>query len=393
MLILAVTLTVLSCLVCLVWFTRHLMIQRENRKGFILTPAHPGPPQDAPKVSVVVAAKDEAENIEVCIRTLLQQDYPNFEVVVCNDRSVDDTPGIVQRVAASDARCRLVNITHLPQGWCGKNNAMQTGITQTNGEWVVMIDADCRQISPRTLSAAVQHAKDTATDMLSVLPVLEMKGFWENVVQPVCGGVMMIWFHPDKVNDPAKPNAYANGAFMMIRRSTYEAIGRHENVKDRMNEDMHMADLVKRSGFKLRVVRSRDLFICRMYTSLGAILRGWSRIFYGTFVTLRRLVISLVVMTVMGPLPYALGALGLAMGSAGAAPQGAWWACGAAGAAAALMQLSVIYRYFHLASGRRWLAWTYPLGCIVTIIALVQGILKLRRGAKVVWRSTSYATK
>ena len=391
MLISSVILTFLAGLVCTVWISRHIMISREKRRGFALTADYPGPPPDAPFISVVVAAKDEEANIETCLRTMLEQDYPNFEVIVCNDRSTDRTPRIVERMAARDRRVRLLNIDHLPEGWRGKNHAMQHGIQLAGGEWICMTDADCRQTSPRTLSAAMQYALDTRADMLSVLPTLEMRGFWENVVQPVCSGIMMIWFHPDKVNDPKKPNAYANGAFMLIRRQTYQAVGTHEAVKQCFNEDMHMGRRLKEAGLNLRVVRNRGLYVARMYTSLREILRGWCRIFLGTFETLRRLGVSLLVLLVMGLLPYAAAVLGLALGAAGAPHTAWWWACGSVGFLAVVSQVSVVYRFYKLIGGRADMAWTYPLGCVMAMAAVSSAITRLRPGAKVVWRNTTYS--
>jgi len=387
---LAVTLTAIVAAVALVWSSRHLMIRNETRRGFLLTGDCPGPPSDPPAVSVMIAARNEAACIETCLTTMLRQDYPNFELVVCNDRSTDETGAIVERLAGQDGRLRLMNIDHLPDGWCGKNHAMQHGIAATDSEWICMSDADCRQLSPRTLSTAVQYALDHRCDLLSVLPRLEMLSFWEHVVQPVCSGVMMIWFHPDKVNDPARPNAYANGAFILIRRETYRAIGTHEAVRGCFNEDMHMARLVKQAGLRLRVVRSDGLYLVRMYTSLREIVRGWSRIFYGTFGTLRRLSISLGVMILMGLLPYVAAALGLALAAGGARPAWPWGALGVAGLAAVAIQLSVIFRYYRLIGARPGLFWTYPLGTLVAALALVGSLSKLRRGAKVVWKSTSY---
>ena len=386
---LAITLTVLASLVCLVWLSRHLRIWRERRTGLLLGPDSPGPPESPPKVSVLAAAKDEAACIETCVRTMLDQDYPNFEMVVCNDRSADGTAGIVQRVADEDPRLRLVNITDLPEGWCGKNNAMQTGIATTDGQWICMIDADCRQVSRRTLSVAMQYAQDSGADLLSVLPRLEMKSWWENVVQPVCGGVMMIWFPPEKVNDPHAPNAYANGAFILIRRSAYEAIGTHEAVKDRLNEDMHMARLVKQAGLQLRVIRGEGLYLVRMYTSFMQIIRGWSRIFYGTFGTLRRLVISLAVVTIMGLLPYLAAGAGAAGWALAAEPAWPWRMLSIAGLASVAMQLSVIYRFYKLINAKSGLFWTYPIGCAVAMWTLACSLTKLG-GAKVVWKSTGY---
>ncbi|MCK4602615.1 MAG: glycosyltransferase, partial [Phycisphaerae bacterium] len=319
---LQIVLTVLLSLVSLVWFSRHLMIWREKRLNELLNDDSPGPPDESPKISVIIAAKDEADVIETCVRTMLDQDYPNYEVIVCNDRSDDDTAAIVERIAVEDDKLRLINITDLPDGWYGKPNAMQTGIAASTGEYICMIDADCRQLSRRTLSVAMQHALDCGADLLSVLPVLEMKGFWENVVQPVCSALMIIWFRPDRVNDPAKRTAYANGAFMLIKREAYHAIGTHEAVRQELNEDMHMAAHLKRAGLRLKVIRAEGLYTVRMYTSFGRILRGWGRIFFGTFGTLGRLLVTLAVVLLMSLLTWVAAGVGLSLAAAGAG--GGW---------------------------------------------------------------------
>ncbi len=377
----------LSCLVSLVWISRHVQIFAERKNGILLSADHPGPPSDPPRIDMFVAAKDEEENIEVCVRSLLDQDYPNFHLTICNDRSDDRTGEIVAKVAAEDSRLTLLNIENLPDGWCGKNNAMQTGIAGGDSEWICMSDADCTQTSSRTISTAMQYAVDNDVDLLSVLPNLKMHGFWENVIQPVCSGVMMIWFNPDKVNSPTKRNAYANGAFMLMKRSAYEAIGTHEAVKDQVNEDMHMASRVKQAGLNLKVIRNDGLYNVRMYTSLPQTLRGWGRIFYGTFGTHARLRATLSVLLIMGLLPYFAAVLGLSL-----AGLGGWWlACGIAGAFAATMQVSVIYRFYKLIGACKELAWTYPLGAIMAITAVFIAMSKLRKGAQVVWRGTSYS--
>ena len=385
-----VILIVLSGLVLAVWASRHVLISAERRRDSLLRPDRASGQADLPFVSVVVAAKDEAENIEPCVRTMLGQDYGDFEMIVVNDRSEDGTGRIVQGIAAEDGRLKLINIDHLPEGWCGKNNAMQQGIAAARGEWICMIDADCRQTSTRSLATAMAYALETDADLLSVLPNLEMKGFWENVVQPVCGGVMMIWFSPARVNDPSRPDAYANGAFMLMRRAAYEKIGTHEAVRDKVNEDMHLAARVKAAGLKLRVTRNAGLYLVRMYTSLGKIIRGWSRIFYGTFGTLRRLTVSLAVLAVLGLVPWAAAILGFAAVLAGAGAASLAWACAAVGSAAALMQVSVIFRFYRLVGARPSLAWTYPLGCAVGSIALLAAMRTLHSGAAITWRNTTY---
>jgi chlorobactene glucosyltransferase len=389
MVVSCVVLTVFSVLVAMLWTSRHVMIYRQQHSGRSLGPDSPGPGSDPPLVSVVVAAKDEEACIERCVRSMLDQDYPNFEMIVCNDRSDDNTAAIVEQIAAEDPRLRLLNIESLPEGWCGKNNAMQTGIAQSKGEWICMSDADCCQTSNRTLSVAMQHARDNDIDLFSILPGLEMKGFWEKTIQPVCSGVMMIWFSPDKVNNPDKPNAYANGAFMLMRREVYEAIGTHEAVKTEVNEDMHMADRIKKSGMKLRVLRSDGLYTVRMYTSFKQIIRGWSRIFFGTFGTLKRLAISFLLMAVMGLLPYAAALVGLLGFHSGGSTEAL--VCGIAGLSTVAMQLSVIFRYYRLLGNAGILALTYSMACIITLVVIIISMTKLRTGATVTWKSTSYA--
>ena len=129
-----------------------------------------------------------------------------------------------------------------------------------------------------------------------------------------------------------------------------------------------------------------------MYTSLRGIVRGWSRIFYGSFVTLRRILISLAVLSVISISPHVLALLGLALGAAGVAHSGLWWAVGIAGASVAAIQISVIFLFYKLIGAKPMLAWTYSIGCTVAAYALCISLTKLRRGAKVVWKSTAYTS-
>lgn len=389
MTLLAIPLIALTSLALAVWLTRHVLISLERRRGFLLSEDY-ADQGERPPVSVIVAAKDEADNIGRCVTSMLEQDYEELEMIVVNDRSSDDTAAIVERIAGTDDRLSLINVGHLPAGWCGKNNAMNVGIRQARHDWICMIDADCHLTSNRALRAAVQYAIDQKADLLSVLPNLEMKGFWENVVQPVCGGVMMIWFNPDRVNNPDRPEAYANGAFMLMRRAAYEKIGGHEAVRSQVNEDMHMAARVKQHGLNLRVVRNRGLYLVRMYTSLRGIVRGWGRIFYGTFGTLRRLTITLLVLMVISLLPYVCAAVGLTAMAAGVEPAGLAVACAAVGLATVATQLSVFFRFRRLIDARPDLFWTYPVGCIVASLSVVLALTKLRPGAQVTWRNTTY---
>ena len=118
---------------------------------------------------------------------------------------------------------------------------------------------------------------------------------------------------------------------------------------------------------------------------------GWSRIFFGTFGTFGRLLASLVLLVVMGFAPSVAAVVGFGLAAAGVAPAGWWLACGLAGAFGVAMQLTVMYRFYKLAGARGELAWSYLVGYFITMITLVMAMLKLRPGAKVTWRNTSYS--
>ncbi len=385
---LCIILTALSCLTCLIWSSRHRMITREVKSGFVLTPQYAGPPADAPMISVIVAAKDEQENIEGCVRSLLDQDYPNYEIIAVNDRSDDKTGEILDRLDSEFEHLKVLHIAELPDGWTGKVHAMYQAGVQARGDYLCMIDADCTQTTRRTLSVTMQYAIDTHSDMISALPQFDLRGFWENAIQPVCSGVLMIWFHPDKVNNPRKTNAYANGAYMMLSRQAYETIGTFEAMKSIIHDDMHLASLVKGAGLKLAVMRTDGLYSLRMYTSLGQICNGWTRIFFGAFKTFRRLIVSFMVMLIMGLVPYIAAVLGLTL--AVSEPGISWLICGIAGVVGSIMQQTVIFRYFHLLGGKPWLCWTYPLGSVISLSIIARAMSKHRRGAQITWRNTSY---
>ncbi len=386
--ILPLILTFMCMLIAAVWAGRHITISRSYRVDRPLTGSDPGPPADPPRLSVLVAAKDEKHNIGPCVRSMLAQDYPNFEVIAIDDRSTDGTSEILAAMAAEDPRLRVLTIDELPRPWYGKNHAMWTGVQEATGDWLCMIDADTRHTSRRSLSVSVQYAIDHGADLLSLLPKLEMIGFWENVVQPVCGAVMVYWFQPEKVNSTRFDHAYANGAFMLFRKSAYEAIGGHEGIAEQMMEDLRLAERIKGGGHRLMVCPNDGLFVSRMYTSLAQIVNGWSRIFWGTFTSKRKLRVSMMFLGVMGLMPHLVAVGGWWMWSTTADPS--WRMASFAGAIAAVSQMWLVARLYKLMRGRPGYFWTWPIGCIVGLHCLVRAYGLHRRGAKLTWRDTSY---
>ncbi len=373
----------LLALIGLVWLRRHLNLSRA-RHDPVLSPADAergGGPW--PRLSVLVAAKDEEDNIGRCLTGLLSQSYPDFEVIAVNDRSTDRTGEIINELAARDTRVRPVHVRSLPAGWAGKNHAMHQGTQFATGEYLCFTDADCRFHEPTLLAAAVRYAQAEQVDFLSVLPQLDAGTFWERVVQPPAGAVMVFWFSPERVNNPRSPCAYANGAFMLMSRAAYARLGGHEQCRSVLNEDMHLAREAKRASLRLQVLRGGGHYSVRMYVGLGAIWRGWSRIFYGCFGTWPRLITSAVFLSVFSLLPWASLLAAPFLGSAGA------W-IGAAAGLAVVAQQTVLWRFYPLSGiGAAW-ALSYPLGATLCLGMTCNAMTRLA-GRQTRWRGTSYA--
>ncbi len=389
--------TVALGLVALVWASRHVAISRARAGQQVLssTSHAAGWPGPTPRISVLVAAKDEEDNIEACVASFLEQDYPDFEVIVIDDRSTDRTPGILARMQSGHGeRLRVLTIHRLREGWFGKSHAMHEGVAVAAGSWLCFADADCRQTSPHTLTMAMREVQASGADFLSVLPVLETRTFWERVVQPVCAAVMVYWFHPDRVNDPKHPAAYANGAFMLMKREVYDSIGGHERVRKDVNEDIQFARLAKGMGFSLRVVPQDDLYVTRMYASLRQIWNGWSRIFRGCLGSYRRLGVALLLLATFSLGPWAslvAAGLGAALGPTGVGD--AWGTVLLAAAAAVAMQQSVMVRFYRLS--RLEPAWSafYVVGALICFGTLINAMLKLAGASALTWRGTTYRNR
>lgn len=235
-----------------------------------------------PNLSIIVPARNEERQIERCVRSLLAQNYPNFEIIVVDDRSADRTAEIVERLAHSNARLRVLRGEPLPKGWVGKPWALQQGSGVASGEWLLFTDADTLH-SPACAKSAVAYAMQTGTSALSVLPLQRFETGAERVVLPTI--LWMIAFAVgslESINDPKRvDSAIFNGQFLLFERAAYEALGGHEAVRDCIAEDYGFARIVKRDGrFRSRLAGAADLVSTRMYRSFGEIWNGFSKNLY-----------------------------------------------------------------------------------------------------------------
>jgi len=388
----AVILTFLGGLIGLEWLLRNCFALYAWRRIFHLTPDSPTytTEKEPPLLSVIVPARDEESHIGPCLQSLLGQDYPNFEIVVVDDRSSDRTAEIVEAMSQHDERIRLLRLTELPAGWAGKVHALWRGISVARGDYFCLTDADGRMTHPRTLSIAMEHARSRQVDLLSLLPKMVFGGFWEHFLQPICAGVLMIWFRPERVNDPARKTAFANGQFLLLRRDAYQAVGTYESFKDSIIEDMDLARRIKSMGRRLIVAPSHGLLAVRMYTSLKDLRRGWIRIFLGCFPSMVRLLLTVFVLLLRGMTLTVTTALGWSMFGAGAWPHAWWLACAIVGTAGLAAQLVMIARFYRYADTHWALGLLYPAGSCIVAGFLLRSLVRRLTGGKVVWKGTRY---
>ena len=234
------------------------------------------PISNPPPLSVCVPARNEERGVEACLHSLLNQNYPNFEVIAIDDHSTDRTGDIMRNLAQENSRLKVLKAADLPEGWLGKPFALHQAFKVTRGEYLLFTDAD-PVFKPTALNTAVHVMRERDLDVLTLMPKAEFGSFWERAVQPVIFGFIASLTRFKNVNDPDHRSAMGFGAFLMFRRSAYEKIGGHEAGKSDVLEDVLIAKRAKRAGLKLFVADAKQLFSIRMYFGLKEIWFGWEK--------------------------------------------------------------------------------------------------------------------
>lgn len=240
------------------------------------------PPPNPPLISVCIPARNEERNIRACVEAVLNQDYPNLEIIVLDDRSTDATPEIFRQLAAQNDKLKVISGSDLPSGWAGKPHALyQASASARAAEdaWLCFIDADTF-LEPAALSSTYAKAIETDADMFTIMTFQILGSFWERTVMPLVMTALSVGFSPRKVNNPATKDAIANGQFILMKRSVYDAIGGHASVKDSIVEDKAISQQVKWNGYRLVVADGRQVAKTRMYTSLPEMWEGWTKNIY-----------------------------------------------------------------------------------------------------------------
>jgi glycosyltransferase involved in cell wall biosynthesis len=258
-----------GCILALAWLSRIVdaalgmpSVADISRPEWDRQPARSGA---NPRISIIVPARNEEDHIEQALSWLLALDYDNYEVIAVNDRSTDRTGEIMDRAAASSearGRLKILHVRDLPAGWLGKAHAMWRAGQQSTGEWLLFTDADVlfKQDSVRR---ALVYAETEKADHLVLLPSIIMKSPGERMMIAFFQALFVFGHRPWKVADSKAKDHIGVGAFNLVRRSVYDAVGTYQRLRMEVVDDMKLGKVVKNAGYAQRNVFGGDLISIR----------------------------------------------------------------------------------------------------------------------------------
>ena len=352
--------------------------------SWIDLPALRADPGRLPRISIIVPARNEERSIERCVRSLLSQEWLDFEVIVVDDCSEDATPEILARLARENPRLTVLRGGALPAGWVGKPWALHQGASRATGDWLLFTDADSHH-APSGVASALYFAERAEVEALSIATLQELGSFWERAILPsVLGLVLLACGTLGEINDPGRPgNALANGQYLLVERASYAALGGHAALRAEIAEDLEFARRLKADGrFRLLLASGEALASVRMYRSFAEIWTGFVKnAFVGTKGDPLRLCAGAAFLVLISAAPPALAVR--------AASRRRWFevaealACSAATMAAA----SWAFRRTRLPPG---LGIFQPLGTAVFAAISLESMLRVVSGRGVAWRGRTY---
>lgn len=340
---------------------------------------------NTPLVSVLVPARNEEHRVLAdCIQSILDQDYGRFEIIAVNDCSRDATGEILETFAKSDNRLRVIEGAEPPAGWLGKPYAMQQAFNHARGSWILATDADMI-FEKAVLRTAVARMLAAKGDALTLIPHFEAGSFWERVMIPTWGWVLLMFTLVYRAANPKTQGAVGIGGFFLMRRSALECVGGYEALKDEVMEDVRLAEMIKRSGARLITEYAPNLVSTRMYRNFREMwecsTKNW---FSGMKFSLSFAlwcVIAMYLMSVVPPLIALVSAIGIAAGASADL-----WLLLVPSAFAWLLQVSVLAMASKRSEIHPAYSLTAPLGLGLLYAMLFDSSIRITAGRGVTWK-------
>lgn len=338
-------------------------------------------------LTVIIPARNEAGRIGETLRALLQQQYPGLRVLVVDDRSEDATLDIVRQVSTGDDRVSAMRIEALPPGWMGKSHALWCASQQIDTDWILFLDADCH-VLPRGLLNAMRYALHKKADVLSLWPRDGSRGFWERLLLPLCGAMIVIWYgRSARDSDNGGTVAFANGQFILVKRDAYMTVDGHRGVRAAIIEDIPLAKRLKANGYRVLSAIGADICVVRMYESLGELVRGWQRIYIGVL-TPTQIGLCMLSIVIGSLAPFVLVPICALQTIHGGSVS--WQIFLALSVAHFIALMATSIRFFGIAHCRLRYLCLYPLSCVGVLAILGAAFARSVGHSSIEWRGTRY---
>ena len=265
-------------LFCVAWCASFLVVLLFRRIR-IFEKATPPPPGECPRLSIVIATCNDADTIEKAVNTLLQQDYPDLEIVLVNDRSTDGTGSVIEKIAREDSRVRTAHIQYLPPGWLGKVHALHVGTQKTSGEWILYTDADV-YFKQGALRKAIAFVLADHSDHLALMPVPRAPSFWLGVVLQAVGGVFVLGTRAAHLGKPGTKAFVGAGAFNLVRKAALDRTEGFAWLRMEVVDDVGLGLMLQRSGARSSFAITLQDVSFTWYPSLRAMFKGLEKNFF-----------------------------------------------------------------------------------------------------------------
>lgn len=331
-----------------------------------------------PRVSVILAARNEETGLEEALRSVLSLDYPELEIIAVNDRSTDETGAILERIASQHAQLRVLHIHHLPEGWLGKCHALHSAASEASGQILLFTDADV-VMHPATLRTTVAHMVQGELDHLAATPRIPASSVILAMFFSAFTFYFSLYSRGWRARDPKRKEHVGIGAFNMVLARTYRAIGGHERIKMRPDDDMMLGKIIKMHGGRQELAAAQRLIEVEWYSSVPALVDGLMKnSFSGLHYRLSLVIGATIVQFLLSIWPFV--ALGVTTG-----------ASFLLNLASVVVLLTIVGTLAQHAGFSFWHAIGYPFATIFFFFILWKASLRTLREGGIRWRGTFYS--
>lgn len=273
---------IIACIITLSWIIVSLYLLINARTILSIKQIPSTIPPSPPSVDIIIAVRNEEADLALALQSLCKLNYPDYRLVIVNDRSTDNTGNILKQFAIANPRISIHTITTLPQGWLGKNHALHAGSMASEGEWILFTDADVIY-HPETLNRAMNFVLTHKLDNLAVLPEITSRSELFKAINASFRMILETKLRPWKAKDPNSKASIGIGAFSLLRREAYIQTGTHERIRLRPDDDLKLAEQIKTAGYKQDVLYGEEMLSLEWYTSVKQFINGLMKNMFSAF--------------------------------------------------------------------------------------------------------------